>query len=241
MSSVLSQILQVNTGKAGFAEDRTMPKIIVDKRELRNPVARELDALGCDLEFVILEVGDYVLSDRVGIERKTSDDFFNSLFGADRNKLFGQLHALAMSYERPLLLFEGYEQELFATRNVNPKAVQGILNSIALMRIPILYTLNPKGTAEIIAQIAAREQTEDKRSFSPHGKRSRLSAKEKKEYVISSFPDCGVGAKTATELLTHFGTIEKVVTASAEELQNVSGIGAGTATKIRKLLTEPYR
>lgn len=215
-------------------------KIYVDKRELRSPVSKELDKLGCDLRFETLEVGDYILSNRVGCERKTSDDFFNSLFGTDKNKLFGQLYDLSHSYERPLLLFEGYEQELFTTRNVNPKAIQGILNSIALMRIPILYTLNPAGTAQIIVSIATKEQTEDTRSFSAHGKRSHLSPKGKKEYVISSFPDCNIGTKTAIDLLEHFQTIERVITASTEELQEVSGVGKVTAGKLRGLITEKY-
>lgn len=215
-------------------------KVYVDKRELRSPVARELEKLGGELEFVVCEVGDYVLSDRVGCERKTPDDFFNSLFGTDKNKLFGQLYDLSHSYERPLLLFEGYEQELFTTRNVNPKAIQGILNSIALMRIPILYTLNPAGTAQIIASIATKEQSEDTRSFSPHGKRSHLSPRGKKEYVISSFPDCNVGAKTAADLLEHFGTIERVVTASVDELREVPGVGKVTAEKLRGLIIEKY-
>ncbi len=216
------------------------PKVIIDQRELRSPVAKELDRLGCDIKFLTCEVGDYILSERVGCERKTPPDFFNSLFGADKNKLFGQLYDLSHAYERPLLLFEGYEQELFTTRNVNPKAIQGIINSIALMRIPILYTLNPTGTAQIIVSIASKEQTEDRRGFSAHGKRSHLSSRGKKEYVISSFPDCNVGTKTAIDLLNYFGTIECVVTASTEELQEVPGVGEITAEKLRALITEKY-
>lgn len=203
-----------------------MIKIYVDKRELRSPVAKELDMLGgCEVKYRILEVADYVLSERVGAERKTAEDFFNSLFGD--KKLFGQLYDLKNAYEIPLLLFEGYEQELFTTRNVNPKAIQGILNSIALMRIPIIYTLNAKGTAEIIKSIATKEQTEDTRSFSPHGKRSNMTPSEQLVYSISSIPD--IGSNKAINLLDHFKTIKNIVNANGAALAETKLIGKPTA------------
>ncbi len=212
-----------------------MIKIYVDKRELRSPVAKELELLNCDVEYVIAEVGDYILSGRVGCERKTSEDFFNSLFGD--KKLFGQLFDLKNAYEVPLLLFEGYEQELWTTRNVNPKAIQGILNAIALMRIPIIYTLNVKGTAEIIKSIATKEQTEDTKSFSPHGKRSHLSQNAQLEYIVSAAP--GIGRGTAILLLNEFKTIEGIATASIGDIQKIKGIDK-TANNIREVMSRKY-
>ncbi len=218
-----------------------MIKIIADQRETRSGVVRSLDLMpDVEIQLVTLEVADYVLSNRVGIERKDPEDFFNSLFGLEKNKIWGQLFDLKNAYERPILIFEGYYEELFSTHNVNPKAIQGILNSIALMQIPMIFSLNPAGTAEILKSIATKEQSEDKRTFSAHGKRSAMNPKQQKEYVISSFPDCNVGAKTAVDLLSHFGNIEHVVTASAEELQECPGVGKVTAAKLRRLILEKY-
>ncbi len=215
-------------------------KIIADQRETRSGVIKSLDLMAdVEVELVTLEVSDYVLSNRVGVERKQVDDFLKSWL--DEKKLFGQIMDVCLAYEKPLLIIEGGLDSLFTSRNVHPNAVQGALNTIAVsFRCPTLYTLNSSETAQVLKAIATKEQSEDKRSFSPHGKRSQLSPRGKKEYVISSFPDCNVGAKTAADLLTHFGNIEHVVTASTEELQECPGVGKITAAKLRGLILEKY-
>jgi len=212
--------------------------VYVDKRELRSPVVKELEKLGVTVEYRILDVADYILSDRVAVERKTPEDFFNSLFH-DR-KLFGQLHDVALSYDVPLLFFEGYEGEMYSTRNVNPKAIDGILNAIALMRIPIRYTLNPAGTAQAIAAMASKEQNESKRSISAHGKRSHLSPNGQLVYTVSSLTGCNIGEDTAKLLLEAFGSIERIATAGIGELDDVPGIGLKTAEAIREIITRKY-
>src|SRR5659263_205650 len=82
-----------------------MPEIVVDHRELRSPVAKTLERLGVKLVFKTLEVGDYVVSDRIAFERKTMDDLFSTWF--DEKKLFEQLYDLAQAYHRPVLIIEG--------------------------------------------------------------------------------------------------------------------------------------
>lgn len=219
-----------------MTEEQKQTKIIVDQRELRSPVVKALDMLGVNIELKVLDVGDYVLSDRVKVERKTIDDFYNSLF-VDR-KLFGQLFDLSHSCERPLLIIEGYEAEMFTARRIDGRAVDGILNSIALMRIPVRYSVNPQGTANILASIARKEQVEDKREVSYHGKRSTLSMREKLIYTISSID--GVGPATAKDLLRYFGTIENIAKAGISDLMEIPGIGEKTAVAIRNIMTENY-
>jgi ERCC4-type nuclease len=159
-------------------------KIVIDHREMRSRVAEALIKLGAEIEIATLEIGDYVVSDRVAFERKTVDDIFATLL--ERRELFSQLMDLAKSYKLPILIIEGEDIFFFSSRRVNPKAIQGFLNTIALMRIPTLYTLNEAETAQVISMIAAKEQTNKTRPFNLHGKRSRLSQTEMKEYIVSS-------------------------------------------------------
>jgi len=203
---------------------------------MRSGVAEALRKLGADIETTALEVGDYIVSDRVAFERKTVDDLFATLL--ERRELFSQLMDMARSYRRPVLIIEGEDPFFFSGRRLHPMAVQGFLNTIALMRIPTLYTLNEAETAQVIIMIASKEQEDRNKSFSPHGKRSRLSQREAKEYIVSSLP--GVGPVAAGSLLRHFGSVERIMTAPREELMKVERVGARIAERIRELAGGRY-
>ncbi|MFU8766186.1 MAG: ERCC4 domain-containing protein [Candidatus Methanoperedens sp.] len=211
-------------------------KIVIDHREMRSRVAEVLDRLGADIEITTLEVGDYVVSDRVAFERKTVNDLFATLL--ERRELFSQLMDMARSYRCPILIIEGEDPFFFSGRRVHPMAVQGFLNAIALMRIPTLYTLNEAETAQVISMIAAKEQGDRNRPFNPHGKRSHLSQSEAKEYIVSSLP--GIGPVAAGNLLRHFGSVERVMTAPREELMKVERVGTRIAERIRELAGRRY-
>jgi ERCC4-type nuclease len=211
-------------------------KIFIDHREMRSRVADELIELGAEIEITTLEIGDYVVSDRVAFERKTVDDIFSTLL--ERRELFSQLMDLAKSYRKPILIIEGEDIFFFSSRMVNPKAIQGFLNTIALMRIPTLYTLNEAETAQVISMIASKEQNHKTRTFSLHGKRSRLSQIQMKEYIISSLP--GIGQVASRNLLNHFGSVENVLTAPQEELMKVERVGSKTAKRIREIAGGRY-
>jgi len=58
------------------------------------------------------------------------------------------------------------------------------------------------------------------------------------EYVVASLPS--VDAVRGRKLLEKFGSVEKVFTASGEELQEVEGIGEKISESIRKVLSAKY-
>lgn len=157
-------------------------KIIIDHREMRSRVVETLAELGAQIEITTLEIGDYVVSDRVAFERKTVDDIFHTLI--ERRELFSQLFDLARSYKKPILIIEGDDPFFALARRMNPRAIQGFLNTIALMRIPTLYTINSTETAQVISMIAEKEQTDRTKPFNWHGKRSHLSKCKVREYIV---------------------------------------------------------
>lgn len=208
--------------------------VIVDPRE--RSLARMLESMGVGVTLRVLEVGDYVVSDRVGIERKTADDFVDSLVGAERN-IFAQLKDLARSYERPILILEG--RDLYA-RQVHPNAIRGALASIAVdFGVAIIPTADEDETVSVIAAIARREQHAGGGAPHAHGKKTHRTLKEQQEYLVSSIP--GVGNAVAKNLLRHFGSVERVFAASAEELKEVELVGPKTAERIRELVGGEYK
>ncbi|HEY3362861.1 MAG TPA: DEAD/DEAH box helicase [Methanosarcina sp.] len=239
-NSNLEPAVEVSGQDLKLSKIETKPdslKIVVDYRETKSGVANVLEKLGMEVFFATLEIGDYVVSDRLAVERKRTDDFVSSLIDGKRN-LFAQLSDLTRVYEKPVLIIEG--TELFTSRQINPNAIYGSLISIAIdFGVSLLYSRDEEETAAIMKMLAKREQMENKREVNPHGKKSTSTLIEQQEYVISSIAD--IGPKAARNLLLHFGSVEAVMKADVEELKKVKLIGPKRATKIREILEAPYK
>ncbi len=218
-------------------QTQTQTQIYIDHREIRSTVARELERLGARIKLETLEVGDYALSDRVCVERKTTSDLLSTVTDKGRN-LFTQLSDIARNYERPILIIEG--RDLYTQRRIHPNAIRGILAAITVdFHVPIIQTTDPEETAAIIYTIAKREQTDKKRSLHQHGKKTSQTLKEQQEYVISSISN--IGPVAARKLLQHFKSIRAITSASEDELTEIGGIGKKTAERIREVTQSQYK
>jgi len=209
-------------------------KIIVDHREYRSNVVRNLTIKGTSIESQQLDVGDYILSSRIGVERKKVEDFLESLIDG---KLFKQIAHLRDAYSRPIMILEG--ENLFTQRNINHNAIFGSLASISVdYGVSILSTKNALETADLLNVIAKREQREDKKVVAVRGEKSQMSLKERQQFIIEGLPN--VSAIIAKRLLTHFGSIKDITNATKEELKEVKGVGDNIASDIIKLLNSNY-
>ncbi|MGC8936381.1 MAG: ERCC4 domain-containing protein [Candidatus Methanomethylicaceae archaeon] len=208
-------------------------RILVDHRERQSLTVRELARLGADLEFKSLSVGDYVVSEYVAIERKTVEDFANSII--DR-RLFEQARALRAAYSRPIIILEGRGSP---TREVREESLTGALISLVMdFNIPVIRVDDAAESARVIITIAKREERGDLRSISLKDRRKPRTPDEEKEYIVASLPMVEVA--TAKKLLSYFGSVEKVFTASERELMQVDGIGPKKAKRIREVVTGIY-
>jgi len=230
-SSVAKQITITEIDRA--ARESENGKVFVDSRE--REMAKLLEAKGLEVTLKSLEIGDYVVSDRLAIERKTARDFVESIIDPERN-IFSQISNLAKTYERPVLILEG--RDLF-TSQINPNSIRGAMASIAIdYGVPIIPTENQDDTIQLIAMLATREAKEG-RNPKIHGHKTARTLKEQQEYLVSAIPS--VGPAVARNLLKHFGTIENIVIASKEDLQKVELVGSKTAERIRELVGEKYK
>jgi Fanconi anemia group M protein len=210
-------------------------KIFADYREKTTGTVKELVELGVNLKLEMLNVADYVLSERVGVELKTTEDFVASIIDG---RLLDQLKNLKQSYPRPIIVIQG-TQDIYSVRNIHPNAIRGMLATIAVSYgIPILYAKDEKDSAALLLVIARREQEETKKDFSPHADRKPMTLKEQQEYIVSALPS--VGPNLARELLKHFGSVQAIFMSSEKGLQNVPGVGEKIARAIKELATEPY-
>ncbi|MCY4729644.1 DEAD/DEAH box helicase [Natronomonas gomsonensis] len=225
-------------GTVATAEpDGETVEIVADQRELDSHIARDLSTRdGIETRLETLEVGDYVLSDRVVVERKSVEDFLDTLVGGDRS-MFEQVGAAARYYARPVVIIEG--DRLYEARNVHPNAIRGALASLAVdFGASVMQTTDEEETADLLEVIATREQETDDRTVSVHGEKGGKTLTEQQEYVVGSIAE--VGPITARALLEHFGSVEGVMTAEEDDLLEVEGVGAVTAERIREVTGTAY-
>ena len=209
-------------------------RLIVDSRELPTAVARELTRLDVEISGESLEIGDYVASEDVAIERKESGDFIQSLIDG---RLFVQLSALRSAYRRPVLIIEG--EQILGLRAVNPASIYGALASIAIkIQVPILWTRNAEETANVLYRIAHLEQIGSSKPLRTRSGDVKGTDAEALEYILSGFP--GVDTVTSRAILSEFGTLENIFSAEQKDLQKVKGVGPKIAGRIRRLLTTKY-
>jgi len=207
--------------------------VYVDSRELRSGVPKHLRELGAEVEVKTLDVADYVVSDEVGIERKSANDFIQSIIDG---RLFDQVERLKRAYEKPIIIIEG---ELYGIRNVHPNAIRGAITAVALdWGVPILFSRTKEETAGFIYLMAKREQEERKKEVRLRSEKKSLTLTERQRLIVEGLPN--VSATLAKRLLRHFGNVERVFTATEEELREVEGIGEKKAREIRKVITAPY-
>jgi Fanconi anemia group M protein len=230
------QARQVQIGEAVAIKEETKEKpagVLVDPRE--RDMGKLLESLGLEVTLTALQVGDYVLSDRLAVERKTAEDFVQSIIDPERN-LFRQISDLARTYQRPVLILEG--RDLY-TRAMNPASIRGALASIAAdFRVPIIPTESREETAAVISLLAKRERREG-REPKQHGHKTARTLAEQQEYLVSALPS--VGPAVARNLLRHFGSVERIMAASQEELQEVDLVGPKMAERIRELVGRIYK
>ncbi|SDJ67728.1 fanconi anemia group M protein [Halovenus aranensis] len=212
-------------------------EIVIDQRELDSAIARDLSTReGIETRLETLEVGDYVLSDRVVVERKAVGDFLETLVGGDRS-MFEQVGDASRHYGRPVVVIEG--EELYGRRNIHPKAIHGALASLAVdFGASVMQTTDEEETADLLEVIATREQEEEDRAVSVHGEKQSKTLPEQQEYVVASIAE--VGPVTARSLLQEFGSVEAVMTAETEDLLETEGVGEVTAERIREVVSGSY-
>jgi Fanconi anemia group M protein len=216
-----------------FESKEKKPTIIADTREFNSDVVRELARKGIVVDSRQLDVGDYVLSERLAVERKEAGDFLSSLMDG---RLFSQLKMLKSAYINPILVLEG--GNLFGRRGISDSAIYGALASIVSdFNISIFQTSDMKETANLLASMAKREIAEG-RTVGLRGDKVSMSLKERQQFIIEGLP--GVSATLAQRLLDHFGSVEAVMKASEKDLCEVKGIGDTIAKNIAEVIKSGY-
>lgn len=207
-------------------------QIQVDYREKPSGILEVLRTHDANVTVRSLSIGDYVVNDFATIERKTAHDFLISIVDS---RLFTQVSKMKTHCQNPILLIEGdvFETDL----DFNLRAIKGSLISIcAIWRIPVLFSDSLEETAEMLVMLGNQERKYTshlslRKGYRPKKMRSRQL------FLLQGLPL--IGPQIAARLLERFGTVERVLNASDDELLQVEGVGKGMVRQIQDVLKTP--
>ncbi|VFQ66392.1 unnamed protein product [Cuscuta campestris] len=164
--SILSQNL-ITRKAGGRKEAQKEMQVIVDMREFMSSLPNVLHQKGMRIIPVTLEVGDYILSPLICVERKSIQDLFGS-FASGR--LFHQVEMMLRYYRIPVLLIEFSQDKSFSFQSageigddVTPNSIISKLSLLVLHfpRLRIVWSRSLHATAEIFASLKANQDEPD--------------------------------------------------------------------------------
>ena len=206
--------------------------IAIDHRE-----AVEFDGLlksmGAEVQRRVLDVGDFVCSARLIVERKTRSDFEQSVIDG---RLFAQLPNLVSNYERVVVIVEGTGDE----GRLNRSALLGAYTAIiADFGASLMFTRSIEATAELVFNLAKHEQLAQKQPMRIYAKRRTFTPSQTVRSIVEMLPM--IGPKLARAILNHFGSVEALAHASERDISSVPGVGKKRAKIIKAILSYDYK
>ena len=218
-----------------------MADLRIDFREQRSGIAEELERLDSEYTFRIeqLQTGDYWIGDRIIIERKTLNDFLDSI---KTGRIFHQGYRMAESGKNSLIILEGEKSDILPG-SISRNAVQGAMIHLAVfLGIPVIRSLNIRETASLLVDICSQSQRQElpRPKSILHGVTGiRITKKQRQKlFLLQNLQ--GIGTKKGVALLKSFGTIENILNSSTDDLQKVRGIGNKLANRINTIFHEPF-
>lgn len=222
-------------------------RIVIDEREKNSGIPDLLKNVGATIEFAQLNVGDYIVSTEIAIERKTVRDLVSSIYDG---RLFIQCSNLNKHYQKPILIVQGNIADLAEVPEVKqgndirrdkeriPLAYDALATVATEFHIPIIHTPTAEQTAQFLVILANKNMKDGKTT----GPLLRKIKKDNPIYIqqlsiLSSLP--GVGDKLAARMLEKFKTPRRALNASVAELATIPGFGLARAESIRKTLELP--
>lgn len=216
-------------------------RVIVDLREFRSELPSLIHRRGISVQPVTIEVGDYILTPEICVERKSLNDLIGSL---NSGRLYNQAQAMCRYYKRPVLLIEFSQNQPFCLQGKHlPSSEtmsQSFVSKLILLtmhfpRLRILWCQSPYATAEIFDILkhgkdeptVAEAQAVTEKELQDSGKSSDKYNPSPQDFLLH-LP--GVNLKNYVLLMRKFASLADMFKASEEELASAMGNTAHAKT-----------
>ena len=204
-----------------------MSKILIDTRE--SSETKDVLKIFLDCKEKMLEVGDIVYDDKIVFEHKTDLDLIASVFDG---RLFNQISEMQENYPHSYILVSASMTDVLnAAESINRySSIMAAICSCFRRGCPIIFCDDLTNLADVVKTLGEK-LTDDKKRSRPI---TKISMEDKRLQLICSFS--GVSETRGEALLEHFGSVDGVLKASSNELQEVHNIGEVIAEGIRDVL-----
>ena len=237
--------ISINSRKSGGRDSQAnkMSIIVVDMREFGSELPNMLYCRGIDLQPVTLEVGDYILSPDICVERKSVSDLIGSL---NNGRLYSQCVSMSRFYKKPVLLIEFNESKSFSLHAKGSIkgdiSLQNISSKLTLLtihfpKLRILWSQSPQLTAEIFEDLKSNAEEPSAQVAMAVGVEG--SGQQNHFYNITQqdLVGClpGVNPKNFRKVLNKFSSIKELVNSDESVIKEVIG-NASNATLLTKFI-----
>ncbi len=208
-------------------------QIFCDNRETSSSVVRILSLMGVNIRLKQLLVADYIISSRIGFERKSARDFNDSI---KDGRLFNELFELKKNFESAILIIEG---DPFSGSSINENALYGAITSIIIkIGITIYKTRDARETAMFLFHMAKKEQSASLPTVNLRFEKAPIDTSQLLEFIIAGIP--GVNSLRAKNLLKELKTLQAIFNSDIPDLTKIDNIGKKIAQQIYKISRYKY-
>lgn len=204
-------------------------------REFRSELPSLIHRRGIDIEPVTLEVGDYILTPEMCVERKSISDLIGSL---NNGRLYSQCISMSRYYKRPVLLIEFDPNKPFSLtargalfQEISSSDISSKLTLLTLHfpRLRLLWCPSPHATAELFEELKQNKPQPDAATAMAITADSEALPESEKynpgpQDFLLKMP--GVNAKNCHSLMNHVKNIAELATLSQDKLTSILGHAA---------------
>ncbi|XP_076044470.1 DNA repair endonuclease XPF mei-9 [Oratosquilla oratoria] len=223
------------TRKGGQVEEpQKEQRVIVDMREFRSELPALLHKRGIDIDPVTIEVGDYILTPDICVERKSLSDLIGSL---NSGRLYNQAQSMTRFYKKPILLIEFDQNKPFHLQgrfflssdgSSSSKDVAAKLQLLTLHfpKLRLLWCPSPYATAEVFQLLKTDKEQPTVEQAQAITAESNPDADIEKfnpqiKDFITKLP--GINTKNMYTVLNRVTNLVELMTLTQEDLTDILG------------------
>uniref|UniRef100_G3SN12 RNA helicase n=1 Tax=Loxodonta africana TaxID=9785 RepID=G3SN12_LOXAF len=196
-------------------QEGTRTRILVDSREIASgaEVISSLRAIhGLEVEVCPLNGCDYIVSNRMVVERRSQSEMLNSV---NKNKLIDQIQHLQSMFERICMIVEKDREKTGDTSRMfrRTKSYDSLLTALISAGIRILFSSCQEETADLLKELSLVEQ---RKNVGIHVPTVVNSSKWNVLHFYLSIPN--VSYITALNMCHQFSSVKKMANSSPQEI-----------------------